>query len=196
MTIEQTLMRLMKSSGWLTHGRGISDSVLMKWTQNMSAVNEVCQSLEDFCDLSMIFSEQHVELRSLRISRDNSDILQLTNWLSLYYPFPGCKVIMSIVSGLIGNDSINCHKTVKIGKIAMDSIVGKHFSDVSLKRNNRVLTLASLNSSIKVYNEVVPIDPLLLFQRISFTKKSDEELRDYLKYELAPYPLSIFNEEI
>lgn len=53
---------------------------------------------------------------------------------------------------------------------------------------------ASLNSSIKVYNEVIPIDPLLLFQRISFTKKSDEELRDYLKYELAPYPLSIFNE--
>lgn len=38
MTIEQTLMRLMKSSGGLTHGRGISDSVIMKWTQNMSAV--------------------------------------------------------------------------------------------------------------------------------------------------------------
>lgn len=75
----------------------------------------------------------------------------------------------------------------------MDS-VGKHFSDISLKRNHRVLTLASLNSFIEFYNEVVPIDPLLLFQYISFTKKSNEELWDYLKYELAPYPLSIFNE--
>jgi len=42
MTIGQTLMRLMKSSGGLTRGLGISDNVLMKWKQNMSAVNEVC----------------------------------------------------------------------------------------------------------------------------------------------------------
>jgi len=55
MTIEQTLMRLMKSSGGLTRGRGIIDSVIMKWSQNMSAVNEVCQRLEDFCGLSMVF---------------------------------------------------------------------------------------------------------------------------------------------
>jgi len=86
----------------------------------MSAVNEVCQSLEDFCDLSMIFSEQHVELRSSRKSRDDSDILKQTNCLSLYNLFPEYKVIISIFSGLIGNDSINCHEAVKIGKIAMD----------------------------------------------------------------------------
>jgi len=90
---------------------------------------------------------------------------------------------MSIFSGLIGDASINCHEAVEIGRVAMDSIVGKHFSDVSLKRSSRVLTLASLNSSIKVNGEVTPIDPLLLFQRISVTKKSDEELKEYLKYE-------------
>lgn len=154
----------------------------------MSAVNEVCQSLEDFCSLSMVFSEQHVELRSARMKRDNSDIVKLTNWLSSYYPFPECKVIMSIFSGLIGDASINCHEAVEINRVLMDSIVGKHFSDVSLKRTSRVLTLASLNSSNKVNGEVTPIDPLL-FQRISFIKKSDEELKEYLKYELAPYPL-------
>jgi len=164
-------MRLMKSSGGLTYGRGISDSVLMKWTQNMSAVNEVCQSLEDFCSLSMIFSEQHVELRSAIMKRDNSDTEKLNNWLSSYYPFSECKVIMSIFSGQIGDDSINCHEAVEIGRVAMESIVGKHFSDVSLKRSSRVLTLATLNSSIKINGEVTPIDPQLLFQRISLTKK-------------------------
>jgi len=142
----------------------------------------------------LAFSEQHVELRSARMKRDNSDIVKLTNWLSSYYPFSECKIIMSIFSGLIGDASINCHEAVEIGRVSMDSIVGKHFSDVSLKRTSRVLTLASLNSSIKVNGEVTPIDPLLLFQRISFIKKSDEELKEYLKYELAPYPLSIFNE--
>lgn len=83
----------MKSSGGITHRRGISDSVIMKSTQNMSAVNEVWQSLEDFCSLSIIFSEQHVELRSARMKRYNSDIVKLINWLSSYYPFLECKVI-------------------------------------------------------------------------------------------------------
>jgi len=118
----------MKSSGGLMHGRGISDSVYMKWTQHMSAVNEVCQSLEDLCGLSMFFSEQHVELRSARMKRDNSDIVKLTNWLSSYYPFPECKVIMSIFSGVIGDASINRHEAVEIGRVAIDSIVGKHIS--------------------------------------------------------------------
>jgi len=105
----------------------------------MSAVNEVCQCLEDFCDLSMVFSEQHVELRSARMKRNNSDIGKLTNWLFFYYPFPECKVIVSIFSGLIGDASINCHEAIDICRVAMDSIVGKHFSNISLKRSSRVL---------------------------------------------------------
>lgn len=51
-----------------------------------------------------------------------------------------------------------------------------------------------MSSKIKVGNEVVPIDPLLIFQRISIMKKSQDELQNYLKYELAPYPLSMFDE--
>ena len=31
--IEQDLMRLLKSSAGMTHGRGLSDSTLTKWTQ-------------------------------------------------------------------------------------------------------------------------------------------------------------------
>lgn len=71
----------MKSSGGLTHGRGIRDSALMKWTENMNTVNDICQNLEGFCELSNVFLEQHVELRTLRISRDNSDILTDTSVL-------------------------------------------------------------------------------------------------------------------
>lgn len=109
----------------------------------------------------------------------------------------------------------------EISKIAIDSILGKHFSDVLLKRSNRILTLASLNSSTEVYINVIPITLihcsyfiyfsllcyifyyyyyiyfLLLvyyFHYILFTKKFDEELRDYLKYKLMAFPLSIFNE--
>ena len=35
---------------------------------------------------------------------------------------------------------------------------------------------------------------MLLFQRICIAKQSDEEFKEYFKYELAPYPMSLFYE--
>jgi len=34
----------------------------------------------------------------------------------------------------------------------------------------------------------------LLFRRISIIKKTDEDLKLYMKYELAPFPLALFSE--
>ena len=48
MTIEQTLMRSMKSSGGLTHGREMTDSVLTMWTLGMVYLQNVCDKIEQF----------------------------------------------------------------------------------------------------------------------------------------------------
>ncbi|GBM64302.1 hypothetical protein AVEN_189108-1 [Araneus ventricosus] len=48
MVIEQTLMRSMKSSGGLTRGRGVSDSVLAKWVGGSPAAIAICSSIEEF----------------------------------------------------------------------------------------------------------------------------------------------------
>src|ERR1700761_1131584 len=42
--------------------------------------------------------------------------------------------------------------------------------------------------------QVIAADPLTLFQRICIAKQSDTDLKEYFTYELAPYPLSLFNE--
>lgn len=63
MTIEQTLMRSMKTAGGLTHGRGISDSVLTLWTMGMIYLYNICNEIEDFCSVSMHSTEQHVDHR-------------------------------------------------------------------------------------------------------------------------------------
>lgn len=53
-----------------------------------------------------------------------------------------------------------------------------------------------MSSSVKVRvrEEVVVIDPLTIFQRICISKQSEEDLKGYLQYELAPYPLSLFDD--
>lgn len=67
--------------------------------------------------------------------------------------------------------------------------------DVKLKRMNRVISLEYSNkTSIFIRDDIIPIDPLLLFQRIMLKMKSGEELKECFKYELAPMPLSLFDE--
>jgi hypothetical protein len=57
-----------------------------------------------------------------------------------------------------------------------------------------VIPLQGVYSKIKIYGEQVPLLPDTIFRRISFLKKSKEEVKSYFEFELAPYPLSIFQE--
>jgi hypothetical protein len=68
-----------------------------------------------------------------------------------------------MVSGVTGDEKINCHDTNRIGNIAMKKKIGQTFFDIKFSRADRVLPLLSVNSNVKVHNKTVPIDPLLLF---------------------------------
>lgn len=101
---------------------------------------------------------------------------------------------MSIFSGIVGNDSINCHQAYEIGMKSIKSVIGTDFESLKLSRKNRVLSLKSIQSSVKVNDETVVINPLLLFQRLCVNINRKNEMKSYLKFELAPFPLSIFTE--
>lgn len=60
MTIEQTLMKAMKTSGGLTRGRELTDSVIAKWTFGMTLAHTVVDKIEEFCSLPLDNDEQRV----------------------------------------------------------------------------------------------------------------------------------------
>lgn len=194
MTIEQTLMRSMKSTGGLTRGRGLTDSVLTKWILGMPVMQKVSESIEDFVGIKSSSSEQHVDARPTRQNRDNADVQQLLGWFQSHDPFPVVNRIVSLSTGVVGGDEINCHKARAIGMEGLKAMVGKNFAEISFSRKQRVLPLSAVTSSLKIANTVVPVDPMLLFQRISFTKDSQQQFKDFFAFELAPYPLSLFDE--
>ncbi|GBP82936.1 hypothetical protein EVAR_99727_1 [Eumeta japonica] len=101
-TIEQTLMRMFKSSGGLTHGRGITESTLASWTLGMIRLQD---------------------------------------------------------------------------------------------RKSKVLSFSAMTSTIEVDKTRVVINPLLLFQRMCISRETVGDVKEYLKYELAPFPLSLFAED-
>ena len=70
-TIEQELMRLLKTSGGMTYGRGITDSSLMKWVHALPHTIPICDALEKFTGTHATTSDQHKDLRASNAARDS-----------------------------------------------------------------------------------------------------------------------------
>lgn len=150
MTVEQTLMQSMKSSGGLTRGRGITDSVLSKWILGTTATLNVCTSLEEFAGMFFATADQHVDFQESRIQRNTRDTKKISDWFSNHPPFPVLENIMSLATGLIGGTTINCYKAIEVGNIAMKRMIENNFFEVKLSRKDKVLSLATLNSAAKI----------------------------------------------
>lgn len=192
-TIEQTLMRSLSVEG--PFKRGVTESVAFKWIKAVCSTKDVIEGIEKFCNVSFNKSKQHDDASDSRIKRDDADVAKLVEWLSSHNPFSiPTDAITSISTGVTGDSRINFHEAFEIGINSMKKINNLNFKELRLKRSDKCLPLITMSSNIKVDNEIVPIDPLLIFQRISIMKKSQDELQNYMKYELAPYPISIFDE--
>ncbi|PZC75227.1 hypothetical protein B5X24_HaOG206534 [Helicoverpa armigera] len=193
MVIEQSLMKSMKTDGGISRGRSTKESVISKWVYGMHAMNTVCEGLEVLANVHMDTTDQHVDASDSRRKKDAKDIKILFDWFLSHEPFPKLNKIVSIASGVVGDDKINCHKAREVGIASMSKMTGKTFNNIKLKRSQKVLPLLAVSSTVKIHEEEVPIDPVLLFQRMSITKDFEDEIENFFEYELAPYPLSLFD---
>lgn len=195
MTIEQVLMRSMKSRGGVTRGRGVTESVLSRWTQTMPACSTLSDRFDEFCGVRACTSEQHVELRDSRRCRDSRDLGKFVGWLEGRSPFCDGRIqLMSLSNGVIGDHTINCDAALEAGLSSMSRMTGQTFGKVKLKRSDKVRTLSMVSGGVKVKDEIVSINPMQLFSRIICVVKSAEELVQCLKHELAPRPPSLFSD--
>ncbi|CAH1110229.1 unnamed protein product [Psylliodes chrysocephalus] len=151
----------------------------------MSFLHNISDAVENFCSIDFSTSEQHVELRSFRINRDNKEVKKLIDWFSQHSPFPAMKELISINIGVIGDESINCHISQEFDTKDVLRIIDLEFHSIKF---------AIMNTGIRIENELVPVKPFLIFKRMCIPKKFDKELEQYLSYEFTQFPLSLFNE--
>lgn len=161
----------------------------------MVFLHNVCDEVEKFCNVALSSFERHVEMRSSRINRDNDDVRKLMDWLCQHSPFPEVKELMSISTGIIGDEKISCHMSQEIGSAGISKIFCGDFYTVKFKWNDRVKALRVMNAGIRMEDEIITINPLLIFQRMCISKESHKELEKFLTYEFATLPLSLFNDE-
>ena len=191
MVIEQSMMKSMKTYGGISQGRSTKERVISERVYGMHAMNTVCEGLEDLADIKTYKTDQHADASDSRIKKDDKDIEKLQQWFLSHDPFPKIKEIISIASGIVGDNKINCHKAREVGIAAMSKMTGETFN-IKLKRA-KVLPLLTISSTIKFHDEKVPVDPVLLFQRMSISKTFEDEIEKLFEYELAPYLLSMFD---
>ena len=180
-------MRSLKTSGGLTRGRGISPSTIAKWVHSMPAASRVIDAMETFGGVACITSEQHVDLRESDQKRDHAHTATFLTWLDRHHPFQRASPLLaSLASGVVASAAVNCDDALSVGEASMKE--GKRFSEIHLQRTNNVRSLASVTKAVEVRGEDVCINPNQLFHRIVCIVRSEEELAEYLTYELAACP--------
>ena len=200
MTIEQVLMRAMKTIGGLTRGRGMTNSTISEWIHCTQLCIPLCEALEEFTSKRIDFSEQHVDevykahkgLHGAVPNRNAVDLDKFIGWFNAHSPF--CESyngkLLSIFSGTIADDTINCDQAVAIGSVSEEGMIGESFGELKLQRKDNVKSIASMNNTVKIHEQHVTVNPQQMLNRMLVIFESSRELGDFMKYELLPKPPS------
>ena len=62
----------------------------------------------------------------------------------IHGPIPELNEIMSISTGVVGNEQINYYKAQEVGQQSIKNIIGDHFNDIKLLCTWRYITFMSI----------------------------------------------------
>ncbi|XP_044003051.1 uncharacterized protein LOC122848794 [Aphidius gifuensis] len=195
MSIEQTLNRFFGTD--LVHGRGVTDSVISRYLGAMPTCYMIMENLEDFCNVKTQNSEQHIQLLKARIKLDNDHLEIFKSWFTKHDSLIQRTSIVSLSTGVMGGSEINCYEAIKKGEENMVNMIGENSKTFSFNRLMLVKNLASAKKRAHLSGKHESVDPLEFFRVISSSlqKLPASGLKNILKHELSPYPLSLFNKK-
>ena len=193
LVIEQVLMRSLKTAGGLTHGRGMAEQQRLTWSMSRPICAEVNACLQSLTSTAYVGSDQHIECLPSRISRDRKDLMTIITFLTNMSPFTHTKELRNIASGVTAAVNVNVDQALQIGEKILHSMTGMDSEKYTFRKRDKVITLATRNS-VNVNDDVIQIDPWLLFQRLSSVAVSSQcNMVDVFKFELCSYPPSLFD---
>ncbi|GBO08949.1 hypothetical protein AVEN_170369-1 [Araneus ventricosus] len=94
-------MKNMRAFWGLTHGRGVSDSVLARSTQGMTALQHICDGIAKFCGVDLTSSDKNLKISDSRVQGDNDDCRKMVEWFKHYNPLLESSNLISFCTGVI-----------------------------------------------------------------------------------------------
>jgi len=199
-TIEQVLMRMLKSRGGLAHGRGVTLSTESKMVHIIPQTAPICESLEVFSGVHSNTTDQHKDLRPTSTARDGLHLTRFKDYLAQHSPFiykgEYKDRLVCISTGIVAPATANADRAIALGELAANELTGKNYADAKLKRNDKVISIGAATNSAEVRGCHVEIDPISLFLRVTCVIRKREEMKVHLTYEFTKHPPSLFESAV
>ena len=133
------------------------------WVLSMLICVDVNASMQEMTQVSYTStSEQYIRTGSTRMERDLKDTQQVIRFLMDRNPFDNNGALYNIVTGITAAPCVNVDQSEEVGKFIASTMVDTNALEYSFKRKNQAVTM---QTNVKVGEDVIHIDPQLLFQR-------------------------------
>ena len=142
------MMKSIKSRGGLTRSRGMTDSVRHQWVYTNHACAAIHDAMTKITSLSLLSSEQHVEVGKTRKEHDYNDLLTLYDWLSTHSPLDAADDrLRSISSGISARQQLfdQCDNTERIGEAIQKGLDGTFLHTAKIKSKSNIQPIDSLH---------------------------------------------------
>jgi len=192
LAIEQCLMRSLKTRGGLTRGRGLTEVQRLTWVLSSPACATVNNAMQSLTGVAFTTSEQHKETTTARISKDLQDVNDMMKYLIHRNPFStDSPSLRNIATGEAADNSVNCYNARSVGQQILASMQSKKVAEYTYKRKAQAVTMSS-KASVKIKDDVICVDPILLFQRLVCAGMNQDDFPNMFSHELSSYPTALF----
>lgn len=143
------------------------------------------------------------DIKAMKTSNDNyphidNDMETSLDFLPALYqrnPFTSGPNLSNVMNGVNADNSVNVDNAKVIGEKILTSMTGKPVGEYSFKKNAQAVTLAS-KSKVGIDNDIVQVDPRLLFQRLVLACNNSDDMKGVFMYELCSYPTALFDSQL
>ena len=103
---------------------------------------------------------------------------------------------MALDSGMIANEDVNCDNAEAIGMAIKEKLNNVSLHAASIKRSDQAVTLNSLKPTLRIADDKMVIDPLILLSRFTVLIKRYDDVFSFSEYELSVITTSLFKDNI
>ena len=152
----QVLMRMLKSRGGLAHGRGVTTSTQSKMVHIIPQTVPICDSVEVFSGVHSNATDQHKDLRPTSTARDGIRYTRFKDYLAQHSPFiykgEYMDNLVCISTGIVAPATANADGAIELGELtaSANQLTGKNYTDVKLKRNDKVTYIGVATNGAEV----------------------------------------------
>ena len=200
--IEQTLMAGLKGSTGLTRGRSLTEQSRLVWVLSRPAIAALDTAVKEMTGVQYRTSDQHLSMKHVlpsTMNQNEKDINTMKQFCKSRYLLDLSAMtkidssLKNIATGLVAPETVTIGDVEVLGSNIVTDMVGKSVTTYTFKRTKQAIPLPANQPKSKAND--VEIDSGLLFQRIlTACLKSPHDMKDAFAYELAHYPMSLFND--